>query len=115
MAVWCRLLSRRLKAADGVERNYGTTIADLNRRLDDLKSSLASAVAEKDDRAERLRAETIRADDRIGRMELLLASLDDLEDRVADRFPADPGDDAEATVLPSFRASRPTGPEVTVR
>lgn len=79
MAVWCQVLTKRLKAFDSLDTGLGDTIESLSLQVDDLKASLAATTERTDDRDARLRAVNTAADDRIGRMEMLLASLEDLE------------------------------------
>lgn len=107
MAIWCRMLSKRLRSFNDLDTGLGGTIATLTLQVDDLKASLAQATVQTIDRGASLDAATAQADDRIGRMEMLLASLDDLEAEAADRLlDTQPHDHAEA--VPSFRASRPS-------
>ncbi|MGB3689097.1 MAG: hypothetical protein WBA02_07340 [Jannaschia helgolandensis] len=110
MALWCRILSQRLKAFNDIDTGLGGTIAALSLQVDDLKASIASAAAsasaQGDDRARILSAATEKADDRIGRMEMLLASLEDLEEEASDRLLRDPVPPVGIEPMPSFRAAR---------
>lgn len=106
LAVWCRLLSNRLRAFNAADAGTEETIAALARRVDDLRTSIAAARIDTTGRDARIAELNAGADDRIGRMEMLLASLEDLEEESADRLlqaatPGEPTDD-----VPSFRASR---------
>jgi len=108
MALWCRILSQRLKVFNDIDTGLGGTIAALSLQVDDLKASIASAAAsaQGDDRARILSAATEKADDRIGRMEMLLASLEDLEEEASDRLLRDPVPPVGIEPMPSFRAAR---------
>ena len=105
LAIWCRALSRRLKAFNDLDTGLGGTIAALSLQVDELKESLAKATEQTANREAILDEANARADDRIGRMEMLLASLEDIEDETTARMM-----DAERTnvvdAMPSFRASR---------
>ena len=108
MALWCRILCQRLKAFNDIDTGLGGTIAALSLQVDDLKASIASAAAsaQGNDRARILSAATDKADDRIGRMEMLLASLEDLEEEASDRLLRDPVPPVDIEPMPSFRAAR---------
>jgi len=108
MALWCRVLSQRLKAFNDIDTGLGGTIAALSLQVDDLKASIASAAAsaQGNDRSRILSAATEKADDRIGRMEMLLASLEDLEEEASDRLLRDPVPPVDIEPMPSFRAAR---------
>ncbi|SDY44799.1 hypothetical protein SAMN05444004_101466 [Jannaschia faecimaris] len=105
MALWCRTLARRLRAFNDLDAGHGGSIATLTLQVDDLKESITAATEQTDDRSALLKAANAQADDRIGRMEMLLASLEDLEDEAADRVLDNPIPE-RADVLPSFKASR---------
>jgi len=105
MALWCRVLTQRLRAFNDLDKGLGATIATMTLQVDDLQKSIAEATAQKDDRVERLEAANATADDRIGRMEMLMASLEELEEETAERLLSDPDDVPD--MLPSFRAARP--------
>ena len=114
MAFWCRLLTRRLRAFNDVDNGVGGSIAALTFQVDDLKASIVSSTRIIGERATQLDAASARADDRIGRMEMLLGSLEALEEEAADRLMREPHSAIEgpepAGFQPSFRASR--GPAV---
>lgn len=119
IALWCRLLARRLRAFNDLDSGLGGTIAALARQVDDLRSTIVDATRETEDGTARLEAALERADDRIGRMEMLLASLETLEEDAADRLLHDthpsihPSQPEETQ--PSFRASRGHMPGQTGR
>lgn len=105
MALWCRVLTKRLKAFNDLDTGLGGTIAALKLQADDLQASIAVATEHAHDRGAALDEATTRADDRIGRMEMLLTSLEDLEAEAADRLLAEPTVD-ETVFVPNFRAAR---------
>lgn len=115
LAAWCRLLSRRLRAADDAGAAPAAPSIDagavdaLAAKLAALEGALAAASGRLSDHAARVAEANAQADDRIGRMEMLLASLEDLEEESADRLLQDAErsrDPAPAEPLPSFRANR---------
>ena len=85
MALWCRLLARRLRDLDNAEaRDDGTSdvearIAALAKQIEDLKIAAATTRFEIDERGERMKDQLGQADDMIGRMEMLLATYEDIE------------------------------------
>lgn len=113
MAVWCIVLSRRQASANDLDSKLRETIAGLELRVEGLKAECAEATARTAQREISLNTLIVTADDRIGRLEILLASLDDLEAEAANRLQSatpEPG-----SPLPSFRASRPVGRNQEVR
>lgn len=102
MALWCRVLTKRLKAFNDLDTGLGGTIAALKRQVDDLQTSLATATDNTRDRNVALDEVNARADDRIGRMEMLLTSLEDLEAETADRLLVNPPAD-DVDFVPNFR------------
>lgn len=118
LAFWCRMLSRRLALADSTAGKSAApsvapeAVAALEHRLAQLDAAISAQASQTADRAARLDEANRQADDRIGRMEMLLASLEDLEEESADRLL---GDDARRRdplpampeeQIPSFRAAR---------
>lgn len=106
LAVWCRLLTVRLRGFDDIDKGVEATIAALRLQVEDLTTSVAAAAADTADRAATITAANAQADDRIGRMEILLASLEDLEEKSADQLLRDAAPAEEIARLPSFRAAR---------
>lgn len=106
MAVWCRILTKRLKEFDDLDTGLGGTIAALSAQAEELKASIRAASEQTSDRGAALEEANARADDRIGRMEMLLASLEDIEAAAADHILEEPAPAPRDTVL-SFRPSRP--------
>ncbi|WP_179380979.1 hypothetical protein [Jannaschia marina] len=104
MAGWCIVLTRRLRSFSRLERDVRATVDNLRSQIDAAGASITSATAETQAREAALIALTSAADDRIGRIEMLMASFEDIEAEAADALHSDGGADP----VPSFRASRPT-------
>lgn len=104
MALYCRALSRRLRAFNDLDAGIGVSVAALSAQVDDLKASIREAHADVSGKDARLRDAVATADDRIGRLELLLAGLEDVEAEVESRLDAPPAEQAAA--VPAFRAMR---------
>jgi hypothetical protein len=79
LAIYCRSLTRRLRAFHDVENGLGGTISSLSSQVDQLKAALDAAARIGDTRGAEIDAACARADDRIGRLELLLAAAEDSE------------------------------------
>lgn len=117
LATWCWILGRRLRAIDAtattpVPAIPSEAVSRLEARMAELDAALATSASRASDHAARVDAANRAADDRIGRMEMLLASLEDIEEEHADRLLQDEGlrvraeADAPDESLPSFRAAR---------
>ncbi|WP_299818264.1 hypothetical protein [uncultured Jannaschia sp.] len=129
MALWCRTLARRLRKLDDVEARESETPADMSEirasiaalatQVEALKAAVATARFEIDERGDRMKDQLVEADDRIGHMEMLLASYEDVEaqtaahamdaPRVPEPAPApEPARASESTapLMPSFRARK---------
>ena len=107
MAVYCRMLSRRLRAFNDLDTGIGGTVAALSLQVDELQRSIDAAHLEADERSARLRGDVAEADDRIGRLEMLLAGLEDIEEDMDPTPRPVQGDLIEtAATVPSFRAAR---------
>ncbi|CTQ33246.1 hypothetical protein [Jannaschia rubra] len=106
MALWCHLLTRRLRGFDDAEKGPGAAIADLKVQVDALAERVAATTRATDAAAESLRAAIVAADDRTGRMEMLMISLGDLEDRGAERLAEAAMVDVAVGPIPGFRAAR---------
>jgi septal ring factor EnvC (AmiA/AmiB activator) len=74
-AVYCMVLSRRLRALKGLDSGLGAAIATLSRQVDEMKGSLDAAKAVTGDQHRNLTQLTARAEMAAGRLELLLAAL----------------------------------------
>lgn len=106
MAFYCRLLSGRLRAFNDLDNGIGGTIAALSLQVDEMKASIEAVHIETDGHSDRLRAQIMAADDRIGRLEVLLAGLEDIEAEAAVRID-NIEHDLEPIAIPAFRPSRP--------
>lgn len=91
-AIYCSILSARLKKFSTLESGMGGAIAVLSAQVDDMTVALDSARGAATGSASRLDAMTQRAEAVAARLELLVASMHDLnEDEAAPRA----GDDEE--------------------
>ncbi len=88
-AIYCSILSARLKKFSTLESGMGGAIAVLSAQVDDMTTALESAQTAANDSATRLEERTRRAEAASSRLELLVASLHDL--------PSDDGDDGPAS------------------
>ncbi len=78
-ALYCWVLSRRLKGLKNLESGLGGAIATLSRQVDETRASLAEAKAATGATTRELSEATARAEIAAGRLELLLASLHENE------------------------------------
>lgn len=77
-AVYCFVLSRRLRAFTDLEKGVGGAVAVLSSQVDDLRRTLDAARHDADVNSDALQALTERAQTTAQRLELLMASLHDL-------------------------------------
>lgn len=77
-AIYCYVLSARLKKFTTLESGMGSAIAVLSAQVDDMTRALEQARTAATGSAEGLQALTARAEDGAARLELLMASLHDL-------------------------------------
>ncbi|MCB2115641.1 MAG: hypothetical protein KDE00_04905 [Rhodobacteraceae bacterium] len=77
-AVYCLVLSRRLKAFNQLETGMGGAIAVLSAQVDDMTRALETARAAAGSSAATLREMTGRAEAAAAKLELTLATLHDL-------------------------------------
>lgn len=105
-AIYCHVLSRRLRAFTNLERGVGGAIATLARQVDELQRALNAARTAGDQSANRLDSANRKAEDTTRRIELLLAAMHDLPDSAPAPKPAKPRrlrkTPAPAADLPSF-------------
>ncbi len=78
--VYCLVLSRRLKALNGLEGGMGGAIAVLSAQVDDMTRALQAAQGAAGDSTRVLGETTGRAERAAARLELMLATLHDLPD-----------------------------------
>ncbi|MEM7642816.1 MAG: hypothetical protein AAF366_09835 [Pseudomonadota bacterium] len=98
LAAYCWRLAARLRAFNDVDSGLGGAIAALSLQVEELKATLARATAESDSAATSLDMATDRANDSIGRLEMLIAAAEDVTATPAEAPPA------ETTI--HFRAHR---------
>ena len=79
-AIYCYILSGRLKKFTTLESGMGSAIAVLSAQVDDMTNALAGARSAANSSAEGLQQLTTRAEAAATRLELLVASLHDLPD-----------------------------------
>lgn len=82
-AIYCYVLSGRLKKFTTLETGMGGAIAVLSAQVDDMTRALESARKAAHGSADGLIALTNRAESVAGRLELLVASMHDLPDPAA--------------------------------
>ena len=105
VAIFCFVLSRRLKALGRLDSGIGGAIAVLAKQVDDLTRALKAAQATARDSATKLEDQTRRANAACRQLELLMASLHDLPSPETARRPksAEPMRRPEA----AFPSARP--------
>ena len=84
-AVYCMVLSRRLKRLTQLESGMGGAIAVLSAQVDDLTRTLGRAEEAARGQSTALEAQTQRAEEAVKRLELLMSSLHDLPDPAGPR------------------------------
>ena len=83
-AIYCLVLSRRLKAFNQLENGMGGAIAVLSAQVDDMTRALDTARSAAGDSAASLREMTTRAEAAATKLELMLATLHDLPETAQD-------------------------------
>jgi hypothetical protein len=82
-AIYCYVLSGRLKKFTTLETGMGGAIAVLSAQVDDMTRALANARTAATGSADGLTALTLRAEQVASRLELLVASMHDLPEPMA--------------------------------
>ena len=77
LAIYCMVISRRLKALGRLDRGMGAAIAGLSHKVDEMKAAIATAQAQSGSAVAGMTQQTARAEQAAGRLELLLATLHD--------------------------------------
>jgi hypothetical protein len=77
-AIYCYVLSNRLKKFTALESGMGSAIAVLSVQVDDMTRALEAARGAAHAQADGLRTQTARAEAVAAQLELLMASLHDL-------------------------------------
>ncbi len=83
--LYCFVLSARLRRFTDLEKGVGGAVAVLSAQVDDLNKSLSSAQRTADGSVQKLTDVSSRAETAAQRLELLVASLHDLQDPPAPR------------------------------
>ena len=111
-AIYCLVLSARLKKFTTLENGMGSAIAVLSAQVDDMTKALDRARAAAISSAAGLEALTSRAESVAARIELLLASMHDLPDPAQNpaksAFEDDGGDPDKKLRFVRRRSSRTT-------
>ncbi len=113
-AVYCIVLSRRLKRFTDLEKGIGGAVAVLSAQVDDLTRMLARARERAGESTQALATASARAEAAAGRIELLLAALHDLPDPTPAPVVA-PAQEAGAPAVPPPPAPVAPIPRVFVR
>jgi len=87
-ALYCMVLSSRLRRFSDLEKGVGGAVAVLSVQVDDLKKSLDAAQQTAESSVGRLADVSTRAETAAQRLELLIASLHDVQERVEAPAPA---------------------------
>lgn len=82
-AIYCLVLSRRLKAFNQLETGMGGAIAVLSAQVDDMTRALEAARTAAGNSADALRQLTLRAETASAKLEISLATLHDLPDHAS--------------------------------
>ena len=108
-AIYCYVLSGRLKKFTTLETGMGGAIAVLSAQVDDMTRALEKARSAANGSADGLQALTLRGEAVAARLELLMAAMHDLPDPVAAPTPAEPepADPERRLRFVRRRASRP--------
>jgi len=86
-SIYCMVLARRLKRFNQLESGMGGAIAVLSAQVDDMTKALNRAQATAGASAEQLRNLTERAEQGAQRLELILASMQEVQERAAEPAP----------------------------
>lgn len=105
-AIYCYVLSNRLKKFTTLESGMGGAIAVLSAQVDDMTVALDRARGAANGSAESLEALTARGETVARKLELLVASLHDLPDPKAPAARAEPDDPLEEQRRPRFMRRR---------
>ena len=104
-AFYCFVLSRRLRAFNDLEGGMGSAVVVLSAQVDDMRKALSVAQTSAGASSASLNDVTQRAEEAARRLELLVASLHDLQD----------GAEARADVPPSAPEDPPGAAPVFAR
>lgn len=87
-AIFCLVLSRRLRALTALDGGMGSAIAVLSAQVDELTRALKASQDAARQASEKLEAQTRRAEGACRQLELLMASMHDLPTASRDSRPA---------------------------
>lgn len=99
-AFYCFVLSRRLRAFHDLEGGMGSAVAVLSAQVDDMRKTLSAAQTSAGASSASLTQVTERAEDAARRLELLVASLHDLQEQAP--HPPDPAPTPTPQSMPVF-------------
>jgi len=108
VAIYCLVLSHRLKKFTTLENGMGSAIAVLSAQVDDMTKALEKARSTAAGSTASLEGLTTRAEEVAGRIELLLASMHDLPDSPSTNAPVEP-DEAQGERRLRFVRRRAAG------
>lgn len=102
-ALYCIVLSRRLRHFSDLENGVGGAIATLSQQVDGMNAALARAQTSAQKAGGSLEGLTSRAEDVAGRLELLVAAMHDLPDADPPARDGDPETEASGDLAPNIR------------
>jgi hypothetical protein len=80
-ALYCHVLSRRLRRLGDLDSGLGGAVATLSRQAEDLRAAIDDARRSAAESSRELAKRTARADAAAGRLEILIAAMHDAESR----------------------------------
>jgi hypothetical protein len=80
-ALYCHVLSRRLRRFGDLDTGLGGAVATLSRQAEDLRAAIDEARRSATESTRELAKRTARADSAAGRLEILIAAMHDAESR----------------------------------
>ncbi|MGG7565024.1 hypothetical protein ACQ5SO_02540 [Rhodovulum sp. DZ06] len=101
-AIYCHVLSRRLRKLGDLDKGLGGAVAALSRQADDLRKAMETARKSANEQTRELAKRTARAEAAAGRLEILIAAMHDAESRLPRplvRAAAPRAEDPETDVL----------------
>lgn len=114
-ALYCLILSRRLKRFNNLRDGMGGAVAVLSAQVDDMTKTLGHAQSAAGESAAVLTELTERAEASARKLELMMASLHDLPDPAAQQPAAPPPDTQPQAGFASTRPADPTpNPDIPV-
>lgn len=81
-AIYCHVLSRRLRKLGELDKGLGGAVAALSRQADDLRKAMETARKSANEQTRELAKRTARAEAAAGRLEILIAAMHDAESRL---------------------------------